>query len=615
MSLPPSLLRDLQARLSPDAVLTDPHALPAYGRDFWEVRGVPGVVVRAARAEDVAATLRLAAAAGVPVVPRAAGTNVGVGFVPTPGCIMLDLRPMDGVIAIDAERRRATVQPGLLNGDLQARLAPLGLCWSPDPASAQISTVGGNIVENAGGPHALKYGNTAHHVQAVTCVLPGGDLLRLTADDTGPDLLGVLIGSEGTLAIVTEATLSLRPLPAVTRTLLAIFDRAEDAVEAVSATIAAGLVPAAMEFFDRTMAEIVEAYEPSGYPTDAEALLLVDLDGSAEEVAADLPRVEAILRRTAREVRRADDDATRDALWRGRLLAAVALTAGGRTVYFGDVTVPREHLPALARTVREVAVRRGLTIVNVGHIGDGNVHPTVLYDAADPAAYAAARAADDEILEAALALGGTLTGEHGVGAAKRGQMPKRFRPPEIAAMWAVKRAFDPAGLLNPGILLPDPAPEEPPLPRFAAAITAAVAGRRAGQAWAMLPTSAEGGLGEGAGIAIDAENLTVTAPAATPRGALRTALTGRGLRCSLAEGDDALSLGAAVAERAADRTAARDSLLAARVRLADGEPARFGSNAVKDVAGYDLKRLFIGSGPAFGVLEEMILRVVPIRGS
>ena len=450
MALVAALTDDLRRLLSPDALVTDPEELPAYGQDFLANRGTPGVVVRAARMEDVDATLRYAAERTIPVVPRAAGTNVAAAYLPTPERIMLDLRALNRVIELDTERRLAVVQPGVLNGDLNARLAPLGLCFSPDPASAVISTIGCNIATNAGGPHCLKYGVTVHHIEGVTCALPGGDLLRLRADDRGPDLLGLFIGSEGTLGVVTEATVRLRPLPAVTRTLLAVFDRAEDAVEAVSATIAAGLVPAAMEYFDRTMATIVEAYAPSGYPTDADALLLVDCDGSADEVARELPRVEAVLRRTAREVRRADDDATRAALWRGRLLAAPALTSGERQVYFGDITVPREHLPAIGRAIEQIAARYGLVIVNVGHIGDGNVHPTSVFDANDPAQRAAAYAADNEIVERALALGGTLTGEHGVGSAKRHQMRRRFTQAEAAAMRAVKRAFDPAGILNPG---------------------------------------------------------------------------------------------------------------------------------------------------------------------
>jgi glycolate oxidase len=238
------LAADLAALLSPDAIVTDAAELPAYGEDFLENRGTPGVVVRARHAADVQAVLRYAAERGIAVVPRAAGTNVAAAFLPSPERIMLDLRPMNRIRSIDPDRRLAVVEPGVINGDLNAHLAPLNLGYAPDPASASISTIGGNIATNAGGPHCLKQGVTVHHVEAVTCVLPGGDTLRLTAAGPGPDLLGVLIGSEGTLGIVTEATVRLRPLPLVTRTLLAIFDRAEDAEGPASAATRSRMSPA-----------------------------------------------------------------------------------------------------------------------------------------------------------------------------------------------------------------------------------------------------------------------------------------------------------------------------------------------------------------------------------
>ncbi|MGD9894893.1 MAG: FAD-binding oxidoreductase [Dehalococcoidia bacterium] len=611
MTIANPLVADLTALLGSDAVLSDAAALPAYGQDFLENRGTPGVVVRPQRTEDVAAVLRYAAERGIAVVPRAAGTNVAAAFLPSPERIMLDLRAMNRILSVDPERRVATVEPGVLNGDLNARVATHGLFYPPDPASFAISTIGGNIATNAGGPHCLKYGVTVHHVEAVTSVLAGGDLLRLTAADRGPDLLGVMIGSEGTLGIVTQATVRLQPRPAVTRTLLAVFDRTEDAVEAVSATIAAGLVPAAIEYFDRRMAEIVEAYQPSGYPTDAEALLLIDCDGAADEVAHDLPRVEAILRRSAREVRRADDEATRSALWQGRLLAAVALTAGGRRVYFGDITVPRECLPAINRTIQDAAARHGLTIVNVGHIGDGNFHPTVILRPDDPTHLAAAKAADDAIVTAALELGGTITGEHGVGSAKRHQMHRRFTPAEIAAMRAVKHAVDPTGILNPGILLPDPRGDEPSLPTFTDMMQMlATTARTPSPVPAVTSDTRRSEPRHDAPITLDAANLTVTLPADATLRALHASLAAGGFCTPLTPGDETI---ADAIGGESHRAAMRDALLAVRATLQDGPLARFGSNAVKDVAGYDLKHLFIGSQGAFGQIDEVTLRITPLR--
>ncbi|HEX3723543.1 MAG TPA: FAD-binding protein, partial [Nitrolancea sp.] len=252
MGISGALIRDLTALVSHGAVVGDSAELTEFGRDFWAQRGVPGVVVRARGTEDVVATLRFAARHGIPVVPRGAGTNISAGFLPTPERIMLDLRSMNRVLEIDPERRSSLVEPGLLNGDLQTELAPFGLCFSPDPASAPLSSIGGNIAENSGGPHCLKYGVTVHHVAGVECVLAGGDLLSLNADDRGADLLGVVIGSEGTLGVVTQARLRLRPLPERTSTLLAVFDEMAATTDAVSEIINSGIIPAALELMDRT---------------------------------------------------------------------------------------------------------------------------------------------------------------------------------------------------------------------------------------------------------------------------------------------------------------------------------------------------------------------------
>jgi glycolate oxidase len=611
MSLAVSLANDLRPLLSPDALVTNASELAAYGQDFWTARGTPGIVVRAARAEDVAVTLRYAGTRGIPVVPRAAGTNVSAGFLPTPERIMLDLRPLNQILHIDTERREATVQAGVINGDLNKRVAPMGFCFSPDPGSALISSIGGNIAENAGGMHCLKYGVTVHHIHGVDCVLIGGDRVRLAADDQGPDLLGLLIGSEGTLGIVTEATVALRPLPAVTRTLLAVFDRADDAAAAVSATIAAGIIPAAMELFDRAAVAFFDAYAPSGYPNDADALLLIDLDGTADEVAQDMAAIEPILRRSARAVHRADDDATRAALWKPRIEGALALVASGRGFFICDTTVPRERIPQMQRSVLDIGKRHGLSMLTLGHAGDGNIHPIILYDKSDPSQVAAMEAADDEVVATALALGGTITGEHGVGSEKRRQMRQRFSSAEIAAMHAVRAAFDPDGLLNPGVLLPDADPSDPSLPHFALTMREIVTARRAGRQWSPGSTASSVAGDAGADIALDGENLTVMASAGTSLAALHAMLAARGFRCLLPTGD--ATLGATITSDDTDRAVIRDALLAVRALLPDGLPARFGSSAVKDVAGYDMKRLFIGSHDVFGSLHEVTLRILPTR--
>ncbi|HEU0116796.1 MAG TPA: FAD-linked oxidase C-terminal domain-containing protein, partial [Thermomicrobiales bacterium] len=421
MPISQALMADLRRDLSPSTLVTEATELPAYGQDWRAARGVPGVVVRPRHADDVVATLRFAAQHGVPVVPRGAGTNAAASFQPSPDELLLDLRLMDRIVRIDSERREAIVQPGVINGDLVARLAPLGLLYAADPASAPFSSLGGNLMTNAGGPHCLKYGVTYHQVSELVCVLIGGETMRLGAADAGPDLLGVVIGSEGTLAVVVEATLRLRPLPAATRTLLATFADAAAAAAAVFALLATGIVPAALEYADATAIRMFDHYAPSGYPADA-ALLLIDLDGDADAVATDLETAEAVLQPAARDIWRADDAATRATLWRGRLHAAQAIMATGQQHHLGDATVPPSRIPDLQRAIEAISARHGLAIPTLGHAGDGNLHPIILFDGDDPRQRSAAALAEEELVDAALALGGTISGEHGIGSDKRSSM-------------------------------------------------------------------------------------------------------------------------------------------------------------------------------------------------
>src|ERR1019366_4306869 len=413
-----SIAADMAKHLSDNALIDDPLELPAYGSDFWGQRGTPGLVVRAAHTQDIITTLRYAGTYSIPVIPRAAGTNIGAGFLPTSTSILLDLRRLNQVITIDPEQGEATVEPGVLNGDLQAQLAPLGLRYSPDPASAPISTIGGNIAENAGGPRCLKYGVTYHHVLGIECVLADGGVLQLNASDTGPDLLGVIIGSEGTLAIVSKARLKLSPLPQATRTLFASFEQPEKAGQAVSAILATGIVPATIEYLDQQAIRLFDSYAPTGYPLNAAAALIIDVDGNLAEVENDIAVIERIVRTTAREVHHSNNETERSLLWRGRLLAGQALAASGQQYHICDTTVPRSHIPDMQHVVQQVASRYGLTMLMIGHAGDGNVHPVILYDGTDIHAVNKASRAAHDVISAALEIGGTITGEHGVGSEK-----------------------------------------------------------------------------------------------------------------------------------------------------------------------------------------------------
>jgi glycolate oxidase len=444
------------------------------GRSVFTLRGIPGAVVRPASPEQVAAVVGFAAERGVGVIPRGAATNLAAGMCPSDDSLVLDLAVMNRILEVDLEARRAVVEPGVINAELKARVAPAGLVYAPDPASTPISTIGGNIAENAGGPGCIKYGVTFHHVIALEVALADGRLVTFSDDDE-VDLLGLMIGSEGVLGVVTKAVVRLLAQPAARWTALVGFDRVEDAAATVSEIIAAGVLPAALEICDRRMTELCERYLPSGYPTDRQAILFAELDGDPDQVARDTPELERVLRRWDPQLRTAVGSEERAALWAGRLAAMHALKATGKEVFVCDATVPRQRLPEMVARGQQIAAARRLGVATVGHAGDGNLHPIILYD---PDQLETVDAAAGEIADAALELGGTLTGEHGVGSAKLGQMRQRFGPVEIAAFRTIKQAFDPRGCLNPGVMLPAPQPDEPELPEFARAITEALAGRR-----------------------------------------------------------------------------------------------------------------------------------------
>jgi glycolate oxidase len=591
----------------PDAVETDPETLTAKGHDYWGFGGTPGLLLRPSTRDEVVAVLQIAARHGVHVVTRGGGSNCAAAMMPSPDRVMIDLSTMDRVLDIDPTARTVRVQPGIVNAVLQQQLAPHGLCFSPDPVSAHLATVGGSIIENAGGPHALKYGVTYNHVLGVEVVLADGSVIELSADDEGPDLLGVLIGSEGTLGIVTEATVALRPIPPVTRSLMGSFNTARDAAETVAAIIETGTVPAALEWLDRAGIAGLEDFVDTGYPTDVDAIVLIDMDGTPEQVDRDTEIVEQVLRRTAVEVRRADDEDARAKLWYGRLHAPDTVVATGKGFFIGDVTVPRNRIPDIQEAIQAAAARHSdglLFIATAAHAGDGDLHPITFFDRDNPLAPAALEAANNEIIDAALSLGGTITGEHGVGTEKRQFMTKRFTPVEIAAQRVIKRAFDPTGLLNPGIMLPDVSPDEPQLDSFEAAVHTAL------QRHPSAAPAANACRGDQ--IAVNTANLSLVVGAAVTLDALSRHLTEHGVICEGIPSDSTQrTVGELIANpNSAERQAVRHALLGLDVVLPDGQAsARFGGETMKDVAGYDTKRLFIGSGNAFGTITNAIFKI------
>ena len=592
---------DLRRLIGDDAVLTDEAARVLAGTDFVAQRGVPAAVARPTSSEQIVALLRYASQHGIAIVPRGAATNLSAAIAPSDESLVLDLASMNRIVEIDAQARRAVVEPGVINADLKAAAAPAGLVYTPDPASTPISTIGGNIAENAGGPGCIKYGVTFHHVLAVDVALIDGRLVTFSDGDE-VDLLGVTIGSEGILGVVTRAVLNLMPIPAARWTALASFDRVEDAALTVSDIIAAGILPAALEFADKRLVEVMEAYLPSGYPTDKEAILIVELDGEPDDVARQTPALEKILRRWDPALRTADDEQQRAGLWAGRLAAAFALRATGKVFYVCDATVPRQHMPEMIVRSRHIAAGHGLEVFTAAHAGDGNLHPIVAYE---PDQLDTVEAVAEEIADAALELGGTLTGEHGVGTAKRAQMRRVFSPVELAAFRAIKRAFDPDGLLNPGVMLPPPEPDEPDLQDFGDAVTTALAGRPRA-----LP-SPEPHTPHDTAIDVDTENMTVAAGGAALCRDVAAAARAAGLSCPAMETDGVV---ADVIEVAGHRQPARGALLGVEATLPGGHHARFGSAAMKDVAGLDAKRLIAGGRGAFGRVQRVTLRAVPRRG-
>ena len=440
-------------------VLHRPEELMLYEYDGSALdQAMPEVVAVPASTEEVAACLRAAARLGAPVVARGAGTGLAGGSVPVTGGLVVSLARLDKILAIDPEARAAVVQPGVVNVDLSAAAAPHGLHFAPDPSSQRASTIGGNVAANAGGPHCLKYGVTAAHVLGATLVLADGSVLRVGAqapDAPGYDLLGVVVGSEGTLGVVTEVTVRLTPDPEAVRTFLAIYDDLDAASATVSAIIAAGIVPAALEMIVGEGIAAIEASVQAGYPTDARAVLLIELDGLREDLAVQGRRVDAICREHgAAELRDAADEAQRARLWAGRKGALAACARIRPHYHIQDGVVPRSRLPELLRLTEEVARRHGLVVVNIFHAGDGNLHPLLLFDLREPGVRERAIAAGEEILRACVAAGGTISGEHGIGIEKRDYLPWLFGADDLAAFAELRAAFDPSGRMNPCKLLP-----------------------------------------------------------------------------------------------------------------------------------------------------------------
>jgi glycolate oxidase len=455
----PLPLGELRALLGDDGVLSSRAARFTYEADAMVLeKHAPDAIVLPRTTDEVAAIVRWARSHDVAIVARGAGTGLAGGATAERGGLVLSLNRMDRILSVDAERLFAWVQPGVVNLELSRRLVEHDLYYAPDPASQQVSTVGGNVATNAGGPHCLKYGVTMNHVLGVIAVLHDGTVVTLggeAPDAPNFDLATIVIGSEGTLAIVTEICVRLLPRPQAVKTVLFDFEQVEQACRAVSATIAAGIVPAAMEIMDRHTVSVVEAWLGLGLPLDAGAVLLIEVDGPAAGLERQAARVIELARAEgARSVRVARDEAERAAIWRGRKSAFGAYGRAATGFYIMDGVVPRTRLAEALAGIGRLCAERGLESGNVFHAGDGNLHPHVLFDADQPDQQAAALEVSHEILRMCIRMGGTISGEHGVGIEKRPMMRELFAPADLAVMERVRAAFDPERRLNPGKILP-----------------------------------------------------------------------------------------------------------------------------------------------------------------
>ncbi len=459
MSLTPELRYALADVLPPDGLVLEPEMLRVYECDGLTARrGLPLAVALPETEEQVQAVVRLCHRHRLPIVPRGAGTGLSGGAQPLSNGLVLSLARMKRILEINPDNLSARVEPGVRNLAISEAAHPYGLYYAPDPSSQIACTIGGNVAENSGGVHCLKYGLTVNNILGLRLVTAEGELLDIggsTLDSPGYDLLALLTGSEGLLGIITEVTVKLLPLPSTARVMLAAFDSVEQAGRAVGAIISGGIIPAGLEMMDNRSLRAAEDFVHAGYPVDAAAILLCEVDGTPEEVDEQLNRVERILRQNScSSIRVSDSEQDRARIWAGRKAAFPAVGRISPDYYCMDGTIPRHRLPEVLSRIEAMSAQYGLTVANVFHAGDGNLHPLILYDASKQGELAQAEKFGGDILALCVEVGGTITGEHGVGSEKIDQMCVQFQAMELQQFHAIKDAFDEAGLLNPGKAIP-----------------------------------------------------------------------------------------------------------------------------------------------------------------
>ena len=444
--------------LSNIKVSIEPEDLICYGFDASGLESSPSAVVWPKNTEDVVRVMRYAFENSIPVVPRGAGTGMTAGAVPSKGAIILSFEKMNRILELDSENLNVLCEPGLINGKLQRELEYTGLFYPPDPASMNFCTLGGNVAENAGGPRALKYGVTRDYIMELEAVLPNGEMIttgvRTSKGVVGYDLTRLLVGSEGTLAVFTKIRLKVLPLPEEVVTLLAIFDDLESSGKAVSKIIAARIIPRTLEFMDRESIRAVENYKPVGLPENVEAILLIELDGPPAAITKEAEKIADICQHLGAELEMAEDEDARANLWAARRAVSPALYHINPTKINEDIVVPRSLVPEMLKRLRKLSEESGIKIVNFGHAGDGNIHVNIMVDRKDKEEYQKGINLVEQVFKDTLSLGGTISGEHGIGLTKARYIGMEISRKEIEIMESIKKVFDSKNILNPGKIFP-----------------------------------------------------------------------------------------------------------------------------------------------------------------
>jgi glycolate oxidase subunit GlcD len=646
------LIHDLRQIVGDAQVSVSRVETELYSYDASLAKGQPGVVVFPGNTDEAARVVKMTRQAGLPFVPRGFGTNLSGGTVMVSGGVVICLSRFNRIIEMSPQRRCAIVQPGVTNLELQNALAPLGFFYAPDPASQKVATLGGNVGENSGGPRCLKYGVTTNHILGMEVILSSGEVVRIGGcayDPPGYDLRGALVGSEGTMGIVTEVTVRILPLPETIITLLVVYDDIADAAQSVSDIISAGILPTTLEMMDAPIINAVEDSYDCGYPRDAAAVLIVEVEGISTGLKDQVARISELCRKNqCRDILEAKDDSERNRLWEGRRGAFGAVARLAPNYLVNDCTVPRTRLPEALARVAEIVKKYEFEHGNVFHAGDGNLHPLIFFDSRDADQLKRVKKAGWEIMQACVELGGTISGEHGVGLEKMDAMRLIFSEEDFCAQRALQQAFDPDKLLNPGKVIPASAPNEsagaaPISPKPVSARAESATEKEiiekiksaAADGKALLPAGCgtAGHFGNLPGrscellnsaeldgiIEFDPYNQFVSVGAGTSLDVLQRQLfeQNQWLPIRPAFSLQAHSIGGVMALAACGPErmhygAPRDFVLGLRFLNGSGQKISTGGKVVKNVAGYDMTRLMIGSAGTLGLITEVTCRVMTV---